>query len=589
MNFVEIINLNVNFKNIILVNFDNELLIRNLHGALRFNFINRNFFAPKLGVSNEAYLIASRNYSDLIEGIHDVRRDYFWNPRGEFFILITEQVEFDPEMFKKLHDMYVFQIYLIFTSRYTQCTIYSYDFNKSAHCSFSSSAINGDSCDNFISKAIKKRRYEMKKRINEKLKRKEIPYSGCKNITFMVVPTIPNAFPQLNGKNKKEIGYEEVFYTIMQEMGYFNFNFVFADEDDIVGFLSENHTVTGLMERVEDGAIDGIFGGIIASGNRIGIFDIVYPHLYDELLMLVHQTTILEKWKAMFFTFTPLVRTLVLFSSLVFSVIAYKINIFGQTRVKNKTLLIITLYGYFVGTTHKNIQNKFLARFLLISWAMFTWLIVCFFQSHLASVFTKPAFHHQVQSLEEMYQQNFSLYMTKGTYIYLNTTKSVDFGDLINRIVICDSMDDSFEAISSSERAGTIASVILYNYHKESYLDMSLRPKIYAIRPPLSFIYVTAYMKKGHPDLEKLRFLERHVLTGYFHRKRLSELIHQNTLSHISSNTSQYAGALDLKNVQGLYYFLLVGYVISIIVFLCEVGQIKTQSNSKVSTTLGEI
>ncbi|XP_073952269.1 uncharacterized protein [Choristoneura fumiferana] len=545
-------------RTLTLVNINNNAFLTQLH-LFSFKILTRTFLATKINEPNEAYILQCENFTECDDGIGDLVKDHHWNPAAAFIIVIRNFYSGQTNIFnifEKLHRLYVFKMIIV-----TYSYVYLYNFDIADHCFFTPRAITEYECKILMNSPSQASIWtDIVKPFQD---RPKIPYSAC-NMSVMVSVIPPFVFSP-DTDSLEPTGYEEEFINVLKRINFTNLSFTYNTEATSTGTVHDNFTVTGVLKELQMDHIDYFLGGTLLSHYRLGPFDFTYPHFCDDFKLIVPKARQVDKWEVMYKVFKPLVWGLIFLAFLCGILVAFMLKIHGQQDFKGCVLTTLYLFAYLTNNAAKQRAGVF-----ILSWAFFAWLITCFYQSDLASIFTKPVYYNDVDSFDEILKRGFQLYLSKAKYSYMQGSKDLNLGGVLNSSIITNSDLHSLQTVASREKRYTLVSRLSFRYYDSEFYRNDGEPMLHDIIEPYFYVFRTGYLKKGNPNLKRIRFLERQVITFSFHRRSLLAYIHMNKLKHLKVDKI-LSRPLTCTSIAGLYYIFLCGCAISFITFLIEI------------------
>ncbi|XP_063382859.1 uncharacterized protein LOC134669285 [Cydia fagiglandana] len=444
-------------KYITIVNVKNNKFLDYIY-SLNIKTQVRTFLATRLKQHNEAYVVHCDNLEECENGFDDLIKDIYWNPSATFFVTVKHFSCCKEDFFRKLHYLYVFKTVLVLHDY-----IFFYDFQLGEHCNFTVNAIKEYKCDS-ISSENSPIWADVKASLEE---RHKTPYSGC-NISVIVSILVPLVFTPLD-THDEPFGYEEEFIRILKRINFTNISISYNSNLTRNGLVCENHTASGFLALLQRGAIDYLLGGTILSHYRLQVFDFTYPHFFDDFVLIVPKARQIDKWEVMYKVFNPLVWGLISLAFACVTLVAYFIQFSCNRDLYHLVLTTLDMFSYLTN----NPPKKKITCFVL-SWALFAWLILSFYQSDLTSIFTRPMYFNQVNSLPEILSDNYKLYLSRAKYNYMKGSAELDMGGLVQKSTICKNDLDALKAVAYERKRFTVVSTLNYLYSKaEFYNDKS--------------------------------------------------------------------------------------------------------------------
>lgn len=544
------------YKSITLVNFDDDMkLAKTLHNLIKYQVILRHFFVPNMNVPNEAYAMMCRNTEDCDGGLENLIKDRYWNPTTTFLIILKKtmtHLDYE-ELFKKLHRAYAFKTVML-----SMENLYFYNFDSANHCEFTQGAILKYPC---------KRLYGSNSGIHvirQSLKEcNKIPYSGCR-LRLRINVIQPYIFPPISF-NHAPVGFEEEYVKVLLSK-IPNATYEYDTEKNVIGYVLPNFTTTNTLKDIQDNLIQGVLGATILSNNRLSVFDFTNPYIHHDLVLTLPKAVKVEKWKVMVTLIHPVIWALILVTSTSISLLGHALKKYDSTY-----LPILNSTSFDVSKYFMSIASKRTAIFIILLWVLFASYIEVFYQSFLASVFAKPVFYKQVNSLDELLHNKYKFLLYKHLKTYEQDTHELDMSDLVNADTeICDNTLECLSLLAKGGKMYSLLTRLSVEYYEPRYRGKNGEDKLFVIQEPYQHLLMTTYLKKGNPNLKRTRFLERQVFESGLHLRSMTMLKHKNKLKYFKFQ-SEPTGILKCRDIEGLYFLLFIGYIMAIVLFLCEI------------------
>jgi hypothetical protein len=192
------------------------------------------------------------------------------------------------------------------------------------------------------------------------------------------------------------------------------------------------------------------------------------------------------------------------------------------------------------------------------------------YQAHLTSFLVNPGLQHQLSSEDEILTSGIECSTEPGVISLYSELKGTRYRHLNNTVEI--------ELAQAQVAEGTLAFLYakyLVEYHIAlKFKDANGVPSICKIEDDFAFSLVTIHVPKGFPlkktyDQVLLFLLEAGVLSVWWdHLKYMASLEGDRKFG---SPPGEYI-VLTLKHLQSAFYFLLIGYSMSALLFLIELS-----------------
>ena len=221
---------------------------------------------------------------------------------------------------------------------------------------------------------------------------------------------------KLSNDSYKLEGLDITFLNILAEKLNFKIEFTsFAKES----YIFENGTMSGAFKVLSDGRADMTISSWYLKPNRLRFFDSTTTYSYDSLVFLVPPGAKLTPFEKLIYPFTSVVWFMVLGVFLVGFVViqilkrqkpSVKNFIFG-TRVKHP---ILNMFSGFIGGVQKVLPKRNFARFLLMSFLMYSIVVRTLYQASYFQLIKSDKTSKIVQTIDEIIRKDFKIYIMPG-------------------------------------------------------------------------------------------------------------------------------------------------------------------------------
>ncbi|XP_052755761.1 uncharacterized protein LOC128201798 [Galleria mellonella] len=532
------------FKDITLAN-SNDAIGKTLNDLQKYRVVIRSFLWENQPYSNQIYLIRSKNYYELYNGIDKLKQDTYWNPRAKFIIIINNMIGFMNETSRLLVLNNIFNVIVVTkTKEVNNFSLYGFLPVK-------------DNCNRpkvrtlqLVSNCTKLGE------INNFLFRISVFPSDCK------VKLFTREYEPFNYAPGKGIsGIDEYILKLWEQRHNMTIelrntgrssrieNFI-KNFSDANAFLSENH----------NHAV-GMFGGFSYNMERRAVLDFSYPYMVDHDIIIIARTPDLGKWEAIIHRFSSIIGVLLICLFVIFCIMSSLLLVFVK---KGKDIVrdVLIVYGYFLtNISVKKLNTRFVARIVILSLLLFVFLMVNIIQAFLLSASTRPIRRQQVNDIEQVYKTFKPIILKSWKWKFEDQTNDMDFCDVVSECME--------KLINSNKLMFTSISDTYYNLISWEMIDNFGRFHLYRVREPARYVYRVMYFTRGSTVLSSLN---RHI-----HKMTDNGLIshHIQTMefqARLKSKIKYYDGydSTDMSEIKEPFIVLLLGYFISILVFVYE-------------------
>ncbi|GBP27049.1 hypothetical protein EVAR_11285_1 [Eumeta japonica] len=168
--------------------------------------------------------------------------------------------------------------------------------------------------------------------------------------------------------------------------------------------------------------------------------------------------------------------------------------------------------------------------------------------------------------------------VNKYSYAFLNLTGDSMLSDIFARRITRELNSDCLLYVSRGGKRFMVISKTEYQDIEMSYRDDSGRPALHVLSDACSYMWRTTYMKRGHPYLEKLRWIEMQTIASGLFAKTSNDLQFIHNLKYRPQSDKAFQ-QMRINDLQGVYIILGCGCVLSIATLLTEIYISRKKSN----------
>lgn len=198
------------------------------------------------------------------------------------------------------------------------------------------------------------------------------------------------------------------FMTALSLSLNFTANYTFIGAE---GYLYENGSAEGPLKAVMDGVADLAVSDCWLKANRLKFLDSTTSYISQQVIFLTSPVKELSPYEKLVYPFTLLVWMLILtcffIGFLVILIIKHQPQsvrafVFGK-RVKHPSLNLI---AGFIGGTQRILPGRNFARFLLMSFLMYSLVIRTIYQGSFFQLMHSSRRHREAQTIDELIERN---------------------------------------------------------------------------------------------------------------------------------------------------------------------------------------
>jgi hypothetical protein len=215
--------------------------------------------------------------------------------------------------------------------------------------------------------------------------------------------------------------------------------------------------------------------------------------------------------------------------------------------------------------------NVAVIRAVFFAWVLYCWAVNNVYQAYLTSFLIEPGLQHQLSSEDEMLTSGIQ-YSTETSLIFLYPVlKGTRYGHM-----------SIVKEVASAEKGvekGMLTflfSMFLVQYHIAlDYTDADGMPRICYIEDDFAFTLMTMFVPKGFPfkawyDQVLLYLMQAGLVNFWWEDLKYTATLEK--AGDFNLPPGEYI-TLTMEHLQSAFYFLLLGYAISVISFLVELCQ----------------
>lgn len=203
--------------------------------------------------------------------------------------------------------------------------------------------------------------------------------------------------------------------TALAESLNFEINYVFIGDE---GYFYENGTSEGPLKYLFDEKVDMSMSNWWLQNNRLKNFDYVSSYSSDKLVLVIPPGTDLTTLEKLIDPFTVKVWSLILS----IFVIGYLVITFIKSRSKVTQRFVfgdsknphLNMFIGFYGGSQSILPNTNFARFLLMTFLMYSLVMRTVYQGSYFKLLTSNKRHEEVQSIQEMVDKDFKFLFYTG-------------------------------------------------------------------------------------------------------------------------------------------------------------------------------
>lgn len=526
--------------------------------------------------------------NDLQDILRTLSSDYkMFNSRSKFLIIVSRLVSTDL-ILNQLNANYIFNVVIIDKSNNNSMyTYYPYLHEDIAVGSEATSVLTPVLLVPNCSIKIENTVDLYPNKIPNKWRNSTI------NITYLLVPPFVIC-PECTKPLQKGLEIS-IFEVIRSRMG-FQVNYV-KSKHQTWGIQISHGLFSGAASQIATNRTVAAFGSFLGKSDKYMKFDMSVGTVEDTMYWIAPKTDYLKQWKNVLFVLSASVTYSTIGSMLLVSVAIYwmsQLDLFNIKIMHSCTVHFITilleLYAMIFGKTITFYRVSIKIQIILMCWTLLSLIVTTSYTSNLIYFLTSNKHEHQIDSLEEILDASDQLTIGIRPDV-LQLYQDSDFA-IYKRILqqheICENASmHCLNHTAFDKNMATHASESAVNYFvSQFYIDDDGVALIHRTHTPIIYFYVHWYFIKGHPMFQQINHLLLHLKSNGVIQEittLYNFYISWNYNSAMGKYIDKHVGALDLHQIQGVFYLLMCGLVGSCVVFFVEIirCKISLRTNSK--------
>lgn len=352
---------------------------------------------------------------------------------------------------------------------------------------------------------------------------------------------------------------------------------------------------------IGNGTWNGVTGEIARSYSDIGMDCLWYrchlvkeieclrPHLIDKVRWYVPCAVPYPRWMSLTRVFKLSLWLSFLGAYVAISVIMWqvvKINSYFSTEAAQNqayTSLPKCLLNFWAIILEESASNNppdvVLIRAVFFAWVLYCWAINTVYQTYFTSFLIDPGLQRQLGSEDEILASGID-YNTETSIISLYDELA---GTRYKHMNGTDYIDTAEERVSKGTLAFLFSKYLVDYKIAVKYMDANGKPIICEIEEDFAFNFITIFVPKGSPfktryDEVLLSIMQAGLVDLWWNSIKYTANLEQ--ASDFNLPPGEYI-SLTMEHLQSAFYFLFMGYIISVVCFLLELSQFCNHRNHK--------
>ncbi|KAF5289204.1 hypothetical protein FQR65_LT00090 [Abscondita terminalis] len=457
--------------------------------------IANNIFDESYIKKIDNYIIHVRVITEVAETLQMLKKYRTWNSQARYLI-VSSNIFDEPKtvatsIIEELWKYYIINavILLVNSKNETAFTAYSwFPYSKSRCTNNNNEIIEIDQCDSGTF------------RIGKNWYQNKIPrnLNGC---TLRVQPVIWPPYVLPPKKNVFSEGVEIQLLNTMADEANFTIQYLTTNKTQNWGTIANNGSASETLLVLQNEKCDTVVGSFAATLERHKHFDYIIYNFPESLTWCVPHARDSYQWVKLFMV---LPSSLIIYSyilCIIISIIIWRLSRCNPNESSTYKTLIGTMQNVFAVyfSMSVKIQPRSLrARFLFMLWVLFILHTTALYQSSLISVLTKPNYKQEIQTLTDILENNFNIWILPNMRRYF--TENNEVNSKVKTVwKICEKIEKCLLHTSFTKKSTTCTPRLYLKYAVNHYVTKNGEPLLYCFKDSIVTYPLEMLFYKGFP------------------------------------------------------------------------------------------
>jgi hypothetical protein len=382
-----------------------------------------------------------------------------------------------------------------------------------------------------------------------------------------------------DGSGPDKRTYEEgpgisLFYTVAKAM---NVTAVFIEPPrNLWGVVYENGSSDGITGQIASNLADISNVPSPMDFTRITVIDYTIPYHWDAYIWWVPCAKPFPKWKNVTRVFS-LPLWLVDLASIItaaFFMLAIGKNFQNNSVYREISSCLAASWAVLLGVSVSVMPRSDSLRVFFIAWVCYSLAINTVFQAYFTSYLIDPGLQHQISSMDEIMDYKIELGGYKFLRAYLKTFDDPQINIITARFTEVETRESALKRIATQKDLALldVASAAEW-YINSKYVDKNGKRMVCSVNERFMPAIAAWQVKKGSPLTGRMNRILRRLfesgLIGFWVRTERQLALMKAAYGRRSSSDDEYCD-LSMEHLQGAFYLLLLGHLLSTMVLLVE-------------------
>ncbi|PSN49613.1 Ionotropic receptor 219 [Blattella germanica] len=344
------------------------------------------------------------------------------------------------------------------------------------------------------------------------------------------------------------------------------------------GLKLKNGTWTGILGNVFEKRADIAICGLMLLLKRVADFDFVWPIDTSNFYWVVPCAKPYPPWSSILRVYHPYTWIFIFSMVLMVSAVMLQMSKYQEeVFLKNISNYLLDSWAMLLGSGVNKPPLSLSLRLCFFTCMGYSWAINIIFQSFVTSYIVNPGLQNQINSLNSLLASGLDYGYHPDIDYFFEDDGNILLKEIVSRRQECYNIQNCLERVVQEGDFVTISSYESIQYKNTyKYIDESGRGLLCTIKDPAFVSYKTFYLAPG----SSLRYsLNKYInvaiesgFTRYWWKYIFVRSLIKTASKRIRTLKDDYSVFL-VRHLQGVFYMLLFGYILSFIAFSCEIFQ----------------
>ncbi|PSN48318.1 Ionotropic receptor 275 [Blattella germanica] len=294
-----------------------------------------------------------------------------------------------------------------------------------------------------------------------------------------------------------------------------------------------------------------------------------YPHIAEEIKWFVPSGLEVPRWQSLIRTFSSGTWCLVLltfaFGICTMWLLGKSPGHLNNTRVNSNSMLVISAMLSHLGVGVVERYKGFVATLFFTLWLYYCLIINTAYQSAFFGFLVNPGHFPTIKTFNELEISGLNMYRLFNLYL-----ENESFWSSFNKYTVCPTFTECYVKVSNDRTHAVLDDTYSAKLLLRRFRDSNGHPKFVPIDETVGTMLTAIGINELQSVLSTAfdKNLNRFVVAGFMEKSRNDGVFSYN----LEYKTANYHPifALAVRHIRGSFYLLLIGLVLSFLVFLFE-------------------